>query len=78
MEKKCKLLFSFHFTHSNLRNVLLSANTKVVSTLKQLFRLLFRFPHTLATRKINAYTLAQKRTAMETHTHTHSKNNAAL
>ena len=39
---------------------------KVDRTLKQLFRLFFRFPQTLATRMINANTLAQKRTAMTT------------
>ena len=53
-----------HFTSSNLRNVLRSSYLKVDRTLKQLFRLFFRFPQTLATRKINAFTLAQKRTAM--------------
>jgi hypothetical protein len=36
---------------------------------------LFRFPQTLAARKINVFTLAQKRTAMEKDTHTHTTNN---
>jgi hypothetical protein len=45
--------------------VLRSSYLKVDRTLKQLFRLYFRFLQTLATRKINAYSLAQKRTAMK-------------
>jgi len=46
-------LILFQFTRLNLRNVLRSPHTKVVRALKQLLGLLFRFPHTLATRKIN-------------------------
>ncbi|NCY07328.1 MAG: hypothetical protein EBX30_09050 [Betaproteobacteria bacterium] len=49
---------------SNLRNVLRRPHTKVVRALKQLLGLLFCFTHTLATRKIIAYTLAQMRMAM--------------
>lgn len=49
--------------------MLRSSFLKVVRTLKHLFGQLFRFPQTLATRKINAYALAQRRTAMEKDTH---------
>jgi hypothetical protein len=55
--KKCKLLILLHFTRSNLRNVRRISYLKVVRALK-LFALLFRFPQSLATSKINAYTLA--------------------
>jgi len=51
-------LILLHFTHLNIRNVLLSSHTKVARALKQLLGLLFRFPQTLATRKINVNTLA--------------------
>ncbi len=40
------------------------SHLKVLRTFKQLFELHFRFPHTLATRKIKYETIAQKRTAM--------------
>jgi len=44
--------------------VLRSSYLKVDRTLKQLLRLFFRLPQTLSSHKINAYTLAQKKTAM--------------
>ena len=51
-------------SRSSICKVLLSSHSKVVRTLKQLMWLLFRFPNTLATRKIKTFALAQKKTAM--------------
>ena len=45
--------------------MLRSSFLKVVRTLKQRFGLLFRLPHTLATRKIKADSSTQVRTVME-------------
>ena len=63
--KNSKSLILLHFTHSNLSIVLRSSHSKVVRMLKQYLGLLLRFQQTLATRKINVDTLAQKRTVME-------------